>query len=122
MTHSHSCNIRETSVQSCGTVLMDRVGESFEKFALAELSDDELELHIEDCQWQYLTAYERFQLHRNPHDREEALLHLHRMNEAIRARSPGVQAARHAAFERQLTEQVAYFASESAMQLGRVRL
>lgn len=81
--------------------------------------DEELELHIEDCQWQYLTAYERFQMHGNPHDRDEALLHLHRMNEAILARSPAVKAARHAQFEQDLQEQVAYFASEAAARLGR---
>jgi len=78
----------------------------------------ELELHIEDAQQQYLWAYERFQDHGNHHDRDEALLHLHRMNQAILARSPAVQAARHAAFERTVDEGVGYFTSEHARQLG----
>jgi hypothetical protein len=73
------------------------------------LADDELEIHIEDAHWQYRTAYERFQLHGCPCDRDEALLHLHRMNTAILARSAAIQAARHAAFERRLDEGVDYF-------------
>ena len=76
--------------------------------------DDELELHIEDCEHQYLIAYERFRLWGNPHDRDEALLHLHRMNEAILSRSPTVQAARHAEFERRLDEGVDYFSVAGA--------
>lgn len=62
--------------------------------------DCELEAHIRDCEWQWQRAYDRFQAHGCPHDRDEALLHLHRMNRAILARSPAVQAERHAAFER----------------------
>jgi hypothetical protein len=83
------------------------------------LSDDELEIHIEDCAHQWMTAYERFQLHGSPHDRDEALLHLHRMNTAILARSPAVQACRHADFEQRLVEQIDYFQSEHALALGR---
>lgn len=81
--------------------------------------DHELEVHIEDCQQQYLWAYERFQAHGNPHDRDEALLHLHRMNQAILARPDAIQAARHAAFEREIDDGVGYFSSEHAQQLGR---
>lgn len=66
------------------------------------LPDQELEIHIEDCAHLWRMAYERFLLYGNPHDRDEALLHLHRMNEALMSRSPAVQAARHAAFERQV--------------------
>ena len=83
--------------------------------------DVELEIHIEDTQQQYLWAYERFQEHGNPHDRDEALLHLHRMNQAILARSPAVQAARHAQFEREMLERDAYFLSEHAQALGQGR-
>jgi len=80
--------------------------------------DEELEQHIRDCEWQWQRAYARFQAHQCPHDRDEALLHLHRMNVAILARSPAVQAARHAAFERAITEQCAYFISDAAASLG----
>ncbi len=79
--------------------------------------DFELEVHIEDSQHLYLMAYERFQMHRNPHDREEAMQHLHRMNTAILARSPAEQARRHAEFERDLTERFAYFDSQAAHQV-----
>lgn len=64
--------------------------------------DDELEIHIYDCERLYRMAYERFQLHGLPHDREEAVQHLHNMNQAILARPPAVQVLRHAAFERLL--------------------
>ncbi len=80
--------------------------------------DCELEAHIADCEWQWQRAYARFQAHGFPHDRDEALLHLHRMNQAILARSPAVQAERHAAFERTVTEQCAYFISDAAASLG----
>lgn len=83
------------------------------------LSDLELELHIEDAQHQWQAAYERYQLHGNPHDRDEALQHLHRMNQAILSRSPAVQAQRHAQFEQHLTEQHAFFISEAAQAMGR---
>lgn len=73
-----------------------------------ELSELELEIHIEDCAYLWRMAYERFLQFGSPHDRDEALLHLHRMNEAILARSPEVQEARHAAFERQLRGQGRY--------------
>lgn len=81
--------------------------------------DDERELHIEDAHWLYRTAYERFELYGNPHDRDEALQHLHRMNEAILMRSPAVLAARHAAFEQRISEGVDYFNSEHASALAR---
>jgi hypothetical protein len=71
--------------------------------------DEELEIHIEDCHWQYRTAYERFQMHGNPNDRDEALLHLHRMNAAILARSPAAQAARWAEIDRSIDERFDYF-------------
>jgi hypothetical protein len=72
--------------------------------------DEELEIHIEDCHWQYRTAYERFQMHGNPNDRDEALLHLHRMNAAILARSPAAQAARWAEIQQSIDDGVGYFA------------
>lgn len=102
---SHRCTVTGGAVHTCGAALMADVSSLLrERF---DGIDDELEIHIEDAEHQYLMAYERFQLHGNPHDRDEALLHLHRMNAAILARSPGLQALRHAAFERAL--QVDFF-------------
>jgi hypothetical protein len=80
--------------------------------------EEELELHIEDAHYQYRIAYERFELHGNPNDRDEALLHLHRMNAALMARSPAVQAARHAEFEQRISEGVDYFQSAHAHELA----
>jgi hypothetical protein len=91
-----------------------RQGKSTQQFSL----DHELELHIEDAHHQYRIAYERFELHGCPHDRDEALLHLHRMNEAIVARSPAVLAARHAEFEQRISEGVDYFQSAHAHELA----
>jgi hypothetical protein len=79
----------------------------------------ELELHIEDAQHLYLMAYERFQLHGLPHDRDEAVEHLHRMNAAILARPAVVQMERHAAFERRLDAGLDYFNSQHAQELGK---
>lgn len=82
--------------------------------------DQEREIHIEDCAHQWRMAYERFQMHGNPHDRDEALQHLHRMNEAIRGRSAAVQAQRHQEFEQRLADGLDYFAA--AGQRDRERL
>ncbi len=80
--------------------------------------DAELEIHIEDAHWQYRTAYERWEMHRLPHDRDEAVLHLHRLNTALLARSAAVQAQRHAEFEQRITEQVAFFNSGAALAMA----
>lgn len=109
----------DTSIAASATATCAREPQSEVSELLQNSFEDELEFHIEDSQWLYLTAYERFQLYGLPHDRDEALLHLHRMNLAILARSPAVQAARHAEFERLVCEQVSYFTSDHAMELGR---
>lgn len=97
-------------IESLSAASMSDVSDS----AISEpaLSDLEHEIHIEDCHHQYRVAYERFELHGSPHDRDEALLHLHRMNQALVNR-PG-QYERHAAFERRLDEGVDYFANRGA--------
>lgn len=82
--------------------------------------DQEREIHIEDCAHQWRMAYERFQMHGNPHDRDEALQHLNRMNEAILGRSAAVQAQRHQEFEQRLADGLDYFAA--AGQRDRERL
>ena len=77
-------------------------------------TDTERELHIEDSAHQWRMAYERFQMYGLPADRDEALQHLHRMNEAILGRSAAVQAQRHQAFELRLAEGIDYFATAGA--------
>ena len=79
------------------------VGEILRRLdASRQLSGAELEQHIADCSALWQRAYGRFQAHGSPTDRDEAVLWLHRMNEAILMRPAGVQAQRHAAFERRL--------------------
>lgn len=114
MAHSPSLNLPRHGVQPCRGEAASAVGEPLRRADL----DDELEQHIDDSHWLYRTAYERFQLYGNPHDRDEALLHLHRMNKAILARSEAVQAQRHAAFEQRITEGVDFFQSSYALALG----
>ena len=77
-------------------------------------TDTEREIHIEDSAHQWRMAYERFQMYGLPADRDEALQHLHRMNEAIMGRSAAVQAQRHAEFEQRLAEGIDYFATAGA--------
>lgn len=76
------------------------------------MSDLELEVHIYDCERLWRATYQSFQEFGNPHDRDEALLHLHRMNEAILGRSQAIQAQRHAEFERALDDGVDYFQTQ----------
>lgn len=121
---SYVSNVPPCAVQPCAVSPASAVGGEEAPYRTEPTQaypwlDHELELHIEDCHYQYRTAYERFQLWGNPHDRDEALLHLHRMNMAILMRSPAVLAARHAAFERRVSEGVDYFNSECAQALAR---
>lgn len=88
------------------------------------LTDVEHAAHILDCERLWRAAYAEFEAHGNPSDRDEALLHLHRMNEAILGRSAAMQAQRHAEFERMLDEGCDYFqvqgARDALMQQRRV--
>lgn len=86
---------------------------------LHPLTAGELEAHIQTCDELWQAAYAKFQAHGLPHDREEALQHLHRRDAAILARSPAVQAARHAAFEERLSAGLDYFNSHHAQELGK---
>jgi hypothetical protein len=74
-----------------------------------DLSDDELEQHIDDLAWSWRTAYARFQEHGLAADRDEALMLLHLHNRAVLARSPAAQAARWAEIERAIDDGVGYF-------------
>ena len=85
----------------------------------AHLSLAELEQYIGVCEGLWRAAYERFQQHGNPPDREEAVLWLHAQNEAILERSRRVGAARHAEFEQRYSEGNDYFQSAHALALGR---
>lgn len=82
------------------------------------LEAPELEAHIMDCASLLMDTYARFQETGNPADRAEAREFLRCMQQAILARPDAIQAARHAAFERAITEQCAYFISDAAASLG----
>jgi hypothetical protein len=97
---------------ACRTPLMDaETALTSERF---DLSDDELEQHIDDLAWSWRVAYDRFQRYSLPADRDEALMLLHLHNRAVMSRSPAVQAARHAQFERDLEERCNYFGTRAA--------
>lgn len=53
------------------------------------LSARELEQHIADCTLLMERAYQRFEQHQNPADRDEAVLWMHRRDAAVLLR-PGV--------------------------------
>ena len=83
------------------------------------LEASELEAHIMDCASLLMDTYARFQETGNPADRAEAREFLRCMQQAILVRPDAIQAARHAAFEREIDDGVGYFSSEHAQQLGR---
>jgi hypothetical protein len=83
--------------------------------AIRELDPAELEQHIQDCRDLMEAAYARFQDYGDPNDRDAAVQHMHRMNEALRSRWPAVQTQRHAAFERRLDEGVDFFQVAGAL-------
>jgi hypothetical protein len=101
----HGRAYRQPSTEAAGRFLQDWTADR-------AVTDLEHEIHIEDTEHLYLMAWERWELYRCPHDRDEAVLHLHRMNVAILSRPLAVQMARHAAFERRLDESVDYFAAQ----------
>ncbi len=118
MTHSPTTDPLDRQSRANRTALRPAVGEIAQDAAAAglagaylsrTLSDFEHELHCEDTEHLFLMAWERWELYRCPHDRDEAVLHLHRMNVAIQSRPAAVQAARHAEFERRLDEGCDFF-------------
>jgi hypothetical protein len=62
-----------------------RVGEVLQAFAAARaVSDAELRQHAMDCTHLMEVAYGRYQAHQIAADREEAVLWMHRRDEALR--------------------------------------
>jgi hypothetical protein len=76
---------------------MVRIGRVLQDLANARIvTDAEIRQHAADCTSLMEQAYSRFQEHGNPADRDEAVLWMHRANEAIRCLSPAWKAAREA--------------------------
>ncbi|MGH8435104.1 MAG: hypothetical protein ACRERX_11620 [Pseudomonas sp.] len=75
-----------------------------------EMSDRELEAHIDDLSLLMIAAYARYERSYSRAERDEARRMLGLLNQAILSRPEAVQAARHAAFEHRLDEGVDYFA------------
>lgn len=64
---------------------LSRVGEVLQGISAArEITDAELRQHAMDCTHLMEVAYQRFQEHQNPADRDEAVLWMHRRDEALR--------------------------------------
>lgn len=93
--------------------LMNRVGRALQAFARG-LSDEEIRQHIADCGVLYQARYARFERLGDPNDREEAILWLHRMQEAQRALSPAGKAAREAEIQRAIDDGLDYFSVRGA--------
>lgn len=66
------------------------------------VTDEELEQHAADCTRLMEEAYQRFEQHGNPADREEALLWMTRRDAARKALSPAWKAAREAEIQRRI--------------------
>lgn len=80
---------------SCEPLL--RVGRFLQAVAAARtVSDAEIRQHAMDSAHLMEAAYERFQASGDPADREEAVLWMHRRDEAMRSLSPAWKAAREA--------------------------
>ena len=60
------------------------------------MTNAELSEHIADCGWHMECAYASFQAHRNPADRDAAILWMHMRDEAIQAREQAQKDAREA--------------------------
>lgn len=84
----------------------------------AQDEDAARELRIVQLGQAFTSAYGMFEATGNLAHRDEAYRLLKLQENAIRARSARAQAARHAAFERQLDEGVGYFSSPAAQALA----
>lgn len=77
------------------------------------MTDAEREQHIADCTWLMERSYDLFQQHGNPSDRDDAVLWMHRLHEAIRGRRPAVKAAMEAKVLREVEAGAAYFLDQA---------
>lgn len=97
-TNSSSVDVQahHAGAASCEPLL--RVGRFLQAVAAARttVSDTEIRQHAMDCAHLMEAAYERFQASGDPADREEAVLWMHRRDEAMRSMSPAWKAAREA--------------------------
>lgn len=94
-------NLAQAAVAPGEIALIERVGRVLQNFAAARVvGDDEILQHARDCTSLMDTAYGRYIAHGTVHDREDALLWMHRRDEALRSLSPGWKAAREAEIQR----------------------
>jgi hypothetical protein len=101
--------VGQDAAATCAGLDEDRARAALTQFPRTEISDDELEQHIDDLAWSWRTAYARFEEHGIAADRDEALILLQLHNRAVLSRSPAAQAARWAEIERAVDEQCNYF-------------
>lgn len=97
---------------ACTPALWNRVGRVLQDLAASRaLSDAEIRQHAQDCTQLMEAAYQRFEQHHNPADRDEACLWMHRRDEANRSLSPAWKAAREAQIQRDIAQGQDYFAA-----------
>lgn len=102
-----------TGAASCEPLL--RVGRFLQAVAAArEISDAEIRQHAMDCAHLMEAAYERFQASGDPADREEAVLWMHRRDEAMRSMSPAWKAAREAQIQQAIGQGSGCYFMDSA--------
>lgn len=106
---------------SCTALL--RVGRFLQALSAArQITDAEIRQHAADCSLLMEQAYDRFQACGNPADREEAVLWMHRRDEAHRSLSPAWKAAREAQIQQQIAEGAGYFMDEGDAARARIAL
>jgi hypothetical protein len=86
-------------------MLMTRVGRVLQDLASArEVTDAEVRRHAMDCALLMEQAHQRFEAFHDPAARDEALLWMHRRDEALRSLSPSWKAAREAQIQQRIAE------------------
>lgn len=90
--------------------LMVRVSRVLQDLSSARsLSDEEIRQHSADCSLLMEQAYARFQQFHNPADRDDAVLWMHRRDEANRSLSPAWKAAREAQIQQDIANGAGFF-------------
>lgn len=102
-TDSHSMTLAHGATPAPGTSPEDRASDFLQRLHAREISDAEILEHAADCTLLMERAHARFLAHQLPCDRDEAVMWMHRREDALGALSEQANAAREAQIQRAIT-------------------
>lgn len=117
-----ACVGADRVIHSTGeAALLNRVGRVLADLSAArEVSDAEIRQHAADCTHLMELAYARFEQFHLPADRDDAVLWMHRRDEAHRSMSPAWKAAREAQIQQDIARGCGYFIEQGDAARARI--